>query len=162
MQVFLPSYYGFRYEERGSVREINLNGRGCSEQYFSAEVENSIEGKVADSNGEPLKGIEIYLVPATKREDDNYENYSTWTDEQGRFSINYIFPRDYYLGINIVEPDEDEECGEEEECEEEESEPAPRLYYPNTDDKAKAKRISFGLGQKYTGYNLVLETESHK
>lgn len=163
LQVFLPSYYGFKYDD-GFVREINLNGRGCSHQYFSADVENSIEGTVTDQNGNPLKEVEVSLVPATKREDDTADDtYSVSTDSQGRFSINYVFPRDYYLGINIIEPDDDEEtCGKDEECEEEGSQSMAGLYYPNTSDKAKAKCISFGLGQKYNGYDLVLEKSANK
>ena len=145
LEAALPSYYGFKYPEDSVNREIELNGRGCSHEDFFADVKNSIEGRVTDTYGKPLKSVEVSLIPATQRNDDVEENsYSAFTDSDGRYVINYIFPRDYFLGINI-EMDSDNEPRE------------GRLFYPNAANEAAATRIEFRLGTNLTNFDLVLD-----
>lgn len=141
LQAFMPSYYDFFEDGKDeSVREIKLNGRGCSSESFFPKIKNTLEGKVTDKKGKPLKDIEVNLVPKDKfGEDDSEYEYSAWTDINGNFIFTDIFPRRYNLGINIEEDDEDE----------------IKIYHPNTQKSSKATIIEFGLSETLKGYNLI-------
>ncbi len=140
LQVYLPEIYELLSNGRDdSVREIDLNGKGCAKESFFPEIKNILEGTVKDNEGKPMKNIEVSLIPEIKKdENDTDNNYTEFTGDNGKFMFRNIFPRRYVLGINI-EDDED----------------TPKVYYPNTLTAIDAVKIDFGLGKKLSGYDLI-------
>lgn len=143
LQVYLPDIYELfgSDESDDSVREIDLNGRGCQRESFFPAIKNTLAGTVKDQNGQPLENIEVQLIPENKEDQNDTKNdYTKYTDKDGRFMFRNIFPRRYLLGINIEGDDEEE---------------TPVIFYPNALNRTDAVRIDFGLGKKLSGYDLI-------
>ncbi len=147
LQVYLPEIYELLSSGKDdSAREIDLNGKGCVRESFFPDIKNVLEGTVKDRDGQPLENIEVLLIPETKQdENDTRNNYTEFTDKNGKFTFSNIFPRRYLLGINIEEAEVDEA---------DEVEPQ-KIFYPNTLTRSEALKIEFGLGKKLSGFDLI-------
>ena len=113
---------------------------------FTFEIDNAITGTVFDSNGNPLEGVNIRLLPIGG-EKYKYFYKSDYSDKNGEFSIDEVPTGNYILVIN-----EDNKITE--------SNPFNKFYHPYTNDPAKATVISIKEGQFIKGIEIhVPKTE---
>jgi hypothetical protein len=56
-----------------------------------------MDGVVADSDGKPLEGVTVALVPETDRRDVPHLYRNTTTDQTGRFSLRGLTPGEYRI-----------------------------------------------------------------
>ncbi len=114
--------------------DVQLAAGGCIQADMVMKVDRRVEGTVRDKEGSPLVGAQVEMRPTNdKLERWEYPILLDRTDENGHYSIEGIPPGDYLLGINITSTPTKEQ-------------PYASTYYPDTQDRKKAKRISFFSG----------------
>jgi hypothetical protein len=97
-----------RYGESSVIKDgftVTRGDAGALEIVASCRAAR-VQGTVMDSDGLPLAGVSIVLVPDLS-ERDNYQRYKTEsTDQYGHFDLRGIMPGDYKLFSWVdVEPD---------------------------------------------------------
>lgn len=100
---------------------------------FMYEVDNAIQGRVLDPEGNPMKGI---CVTAVKTDVTEFKyGPSGCADEKGIFTITELYAESYVLVINgdgKISADE----------------PTERLFYPGVQERSKAAVVNVGEGKK--------------
>lgn len=119
-----------------STQEFKVKDRGCAEQSFQIENDSLIKGKVVDSDGKPIEGIEVELIPENQKERlGGISDDSTYTSEDGGFEFETVPIGNYILAINYNNaPDADA--------------PFPTTFYPYALKRSEAVPFQIGRGQK--------------
>jgi hypothetical protein len=133
-----PGEYAIRANLSGYLNwtpeDVQLEPGGCIQADMVMKVDRRVEGTVRDKEGAPLVGAQVEMRPTNdKLERWKYPILLDMTDENGHYSIEGIPPGDYFLGINITSTPTKEQ-------------PFASTYYPGTQDRQKATRISFFSG----------------
>ncbi len=122
---------GFDYPtEETTTVQIKL--RQHIEQDFTYFIDNSISGKITDSNGNFLKDVCLDLSPNNGKERKYFFNFDC-TDEKGGFKLSAIPSGKYLIVVNyhnIITT----------------SEPFGTFYYPSSTKREDAKEITIGAG----------------
>lgn len=103
-------------------------------------LDNVVSGRVVDSRGNPLRGVQVSLKPTDAgHQSVNFE----YTDEEGGFAIESIEPGTYVLVLN-------------KDGEKRIEEPFPALYYPSVAEEAKARVFRIRPGDNMKGLTIVV------
>jgi len=125
--------YGFKFSnDDKSSAEVKIHEEDHTEENFEFEINNSIRGKLFDSNGIALKDVCLNLIPARGTESEDFSE-GDCTDENGVFLFDEIPAGTYLIVIN-------------KENEITAREPFGRFYYPATEKREDAAEITIGAG----------------
>jgi hypothetical protein len=141
----VPSNLVTSSEPGWKFREVAVQqDRGCVETNFLAYADGAISGKVTDTDGRLIPGVNVDIVAAgVPEEEQQVRRWLSKTDVNGRYEIRHIPPGKYFVGINIADV-----WGVGYEA----------SYYPGVTDPKDAKVFSFAEGQKYRNYDFVVPT----
>jgi hypothetical protein len=124
---------GFKFSKKSADSvEVELREKDHTEEDFEFEIDNSIGGRLFDSNGLPSKNVCINLIPARGRKSKDFSEIDC-TDSEGRFEFNKIAPGTYVIVVN-----EDGKITS--------LEPFGTFYYPGTTNREKAAEINVEAG----------------
>ena len=126
-----------------SPSEIKVIDRGCVGVDFWAALNGKIRGRVVDSNGQPVVGVKVDIVPANGATSESMPGKSRFTNEEGHYAFDWIPPGSYLLGVNLI-GSTDAQC------------PRQRTYYPGVPYSSDAQAIAIGEGQELQDYDLQL------
>ena len=125
----VPDYY---HRDPSLKRRVELVDRGCAELDFIAQNKSQLTGRVITLEGMGLARARVQLVPVDA-EPTRLGGDVSFSDKNGRFSLERIAPGQYHLGVNLASsPDRDA--------------PFPPTFYPGTTDRSKAMVIEISLG----------------
>jgi 5-hydroxyisourate hydrolase-like protein (transthyretin family) len=144
VRAVLADYY---YEDEYSIREIEVNDRGCAREDFVAHNDSRIAGRIVDEEGRGVPELNVELIPVNSPDTMQLNGIDeTWTDEAGQYDIDKIAPGRYLLGINITSSPTRKH-------------PYPRTFYPGVTERSQATVINIALGQKLADINIQLSTK---
>lgn len=126
VEIELPPNYT---TEKKSV-DVMVDDRGLADVGFAVEIDGRITGRVFDKDGNNYNSIGLRLVGEGKRV------YGYSTGEDGRFEIDGAPPGEYFLTLEMHDPDSVKE---------------KVYYYPGTYEREKAAKIRVGLGERIDG-----------
>jgi hypothetical protein len=116
--------------------------RGCVETNFLAYADGAVSGKVTDTDGRPVPGVNVDIVAAGVPEEEQHgRRWLSKSDVNGRYEIRHIPPGKYFVGINIADV-----WGVGYEA----------SYYPGVTDSKNAKVFSFVEGRKFRNYDFMV------
>ena len=121
-----------RPQRTGTVEVLLQAGRHAYVDVDYA-VNSAIRGTVFDTQGNPLNGVCVDLIPALGKK-SQYFHKSDCSEKEGVFALDDIPPGSYILVIN-----DDGKISSDE--------PFPKFYYPNALQREKAAIISIGEGE---------------
>lgn len=107
IHTLFPSKYFLRIDFRGTgyerltFREVPVIEKEITEIDCVIDLDDitGIEGKIVDINGNPVKGIEIFLVPNF----DAWGDFNDATDKNGYYCITGLPEGPYYIGLSSNE-----------------------------------------------------------
>jgi len=151
LKIRFPMFSGFGGLMRNTSGDpnsamINLKENGCVSVSFVFNANNSISGKVISSNGMPMKGVCMDLIPLADKV-SKYFHVFDCTEEDGSYALKDMPPGKYLIVVN-----KDSKISS--------TEPFPTLYYPNTFEKEKATIIDMGEGDVRENYVIHLPAQS--
>ncbi len=123
-------------------REVSVTqDRGCVEATFEMSADGGISGRVTDTDGRPVPGVNVEIVAAGfPEEEQQSRRLVSHTEADGRYELRPVPPGSYLLGINIA----GEHWGV----------GYDRSYYPGVSDANGARIISIAEGQRLSDYDL--------
>lgn len=151
IQALLPKNLKFSVHTPEQMYFTQIKNKGCAEANFYVDFEGEIKGKVLDEKGNPVKGITAQLVSADYKFEskDDMAGLLNWTltKDDGSFRFTGLPSGRYFIGIGI---------GGAHDVFSKEG----RVFYPNTDDPAKATKIQIIEGVKLPEFILPLPKTS--
>jgi hypothetical protein len=129
----------------GKSEEVFIVGGGCSDVLLEARVNGRIRGTIYGSDGQPISGIRVTLVPLDLPPDKYLFLASFYGDtkKDGTYSLGPLPAGHYLLGVNIKFPPSEEL-------------PFVPTFYPHGEDPSLARIIELHSGEELTGYDLWL------
>jgi hypothetical protein len=125
-----------RDSEHNSIEGIATVAGTCSTAYVALRSDSDLRGRVVDSNGSPVKALELELVtpPGDPAKEISLDGpfFEATTDENGEFSFDSVSPGHYILGSNIIGLN---------------TSPVPATFYPGQRTRQGAYPIEVKLGQ---------------
>lgn len=123
----------------------HIKDEKCAQRDFYYLEGGSIKGRIVDTEGKPVAGLQVYAERlAFSPEDKNSTGlYDGSTDENGNYEIEGLQKGKYILGINYNIPISN-------------SFPFPATYYPNVNTADKAANIVVTAEKALTGFNIQL------
>lgn len=108
----------------------NANRTGDPDSCVSNQEAGCIHGTIANSIGNPARGIEVELLPAEKSGSVRwYSRQSKWTDSGGRYSFDGLEPGCYLVSVHYYgAPDVHE--------------PFVTAFYPGVETESEAERVA--------------------
>ena len=106
----------------------------------SFQPDNAVEGRIVDSSGNPVEGVDVHLW--APHETEGYGDYDH-TDANGEFRIEGIDEGSYVLVVNTDELNTEKKY--------------LRLFYPGVTQRNKATLIHIRAGQFIKDVNVVLK-----
>ncbi len=137
------SGYKFDGENINSV-EVEIEAESLTEQDFKFTIDNLIKGIIKDSNGNPLKGIYLDLLPARGKKPPYFYKGDA-TDENGVFEFSKI-----PIGTYVIVVNEGNEISA--------RQPFGTFYYPNKINRADAIEITVVPGSRFTDLIITAPT----
>ncbi len=139
VKVSLPEGLSTRGEPE---QKVNVADRGCAVVGFWLEPDGRLSGRVLNPQGLPVNKAEVFLIEFDK---ERYRGHwaAAYSDEEGRYAFKRIPPGRYVLSIRFDGMTS-------------QNRPFPMIYYPGVSDRAQAKVITVGEGQKIADYNLEM------
>jgi len=153
------SRQGFRSETGIDTLTIALSAQSPREVTARLVPLSSIQGRVVNSEGEPLQGITVQVVRIEVRDGRRQlrEDASKNTDDRGEYRLWYLSPGSYYLKVvgrrstanayvnisSAAQPDD----------------AYGPLYYPNAPGQGEAQVLKVGPGQEISA---DFSLEGHK
>ena len=122
----------------GKVRITD--SEGAAELRFVVQLNAPISGTVYDENGRPVGDdfqVAIAKVDGEKTMISEAKSNKAFTDGAGRYSFDSLPPGKYVIGVNLFEAPPKHT-------------PYPLMYYPKTQDVAKASVVEFREGEQLT------------
>jgi hypothetical protein len=126
---------------------FELNARACQVRDIEVFASGSIQGRILDSSGKPLRSAFAYIVPASEtilpKERQLYWEY------QGRedfFKFVHVPPGEYLI---VVNPDDSLDP----------KFPYPRTFYPGVHDRAAAAIIAIRGGEQIKDADIRIEQQ---
>lgn len=113
---------------------IVLKDKKHAELNFHLKINNSIQGRILDPVGKPMKGVCVNAVSADAT-DFSYGSFDC-TDKDGKFKITELYWKNYVLVIN----------GDEKEISA--KRPIEMLFYPGVNERSKATVINISEGKE--------------
>lgn len=133
---------GFKLEDGEEWEEAELySSEDISDADFRFEIENSIEGRVLDSDAKPVSGACIDAIPYQGIKSKHFRAIDCAKDD-GQFRISNIPPGTYILTINRAGDTA-------------EKEPPSAVYYPKTKNRNEAGLITIGPGDHLKGLDIT-------
>lgn len=145
--TILASVYGALPSRRtslssGYINEFPGNGlvRSSGSGITSGESEKASEpvvhGSLIDDEGKPVQGLEVELIPADKKADNEwYGSQSAWSDRSGEYEFKNLPSGEYFVGVHHNEAPDGEH-------------PFQTVYYPGVSAQADAQKIYVGMGDR--------------
>jgi carboxypeptidase family protein/prealbumin domain-containing protein len=137
-------------------KELSLRDCGCAQMIFELDPSPRVHGRVLDTEGKPLEGVEISLISEKWREEEeikdgeikSFQTLYSNTDAEGRYKIEKVAPGRYLLGVNVIRPTPQS--------------PYARIFYPGVSDIKQAEVISVESGKATGPFNLSLKQKLEK
>lgn len=92
----------------GDQNTIEVSERGCFKKDFLIEENGRISGRITDTDGEPIEGITVYLIPISKtgqkiqQEEECYDSRLCLdTDEDGNYFFKGLQTGRYLVGVRL-------------------------------------------------------------
>jgi hypothetical protein len=127
---------GYKFDDDGKDSvQVEIESESLTEQDFEFTIDNSIGGIFRDSNGKPLKGVYLELLPA-RGEKAPYFYEGDATDENGVFEFKKIPKGTYVIVIN-------------QKNEISARQPFGTFYYPNKIKREEATEITIGADDHF-------------
>ena len=123
---------GFKLSNENNSVEVEVEAENHTEEDFNFTINNQISGKFFDSNGKPLKGVCLDLLPARGEKQKYFRQYDC-TKADGTFKFDEIPAGTYIIVVN----DDGEITADE---------PFKTFYYPNVASREDAAAITIGAG----------------
>jgi hypothetical protein len=126
-----------------SQSTVNVVDRGCAARDFFLRVNGQISGIVFDEKDNPLPNVKVDIISAEDAQAFSPKGKWRFTDNEGRYKIDWISPGDYYVGVGLVGANSNL-------C------PYPRVFMPGFRDAKEAKVVRLEEGQKIEDQNISL------
>ncbi len=127
----------------GERQTITLKEHACAQTDFLAVHRAQLGGKLNAAKAEYLGSTKIEMIPLNST--DHADIASTFSGENGDFTIRGLPPGDYLLGVSIGTPPGSITSGM-----------YPPTYFPGVPNRAAAQVIHVGTAQQLTGFVLPL------
>jgi hypothetical protein len=132
---------GFKFDDEGlQTVEVEIEAKSHTEQDFDFEIDNSISGKLYDTNGRLLKDVCMDLLPARGVKRQYFREFDC-TNEDGFFEFKRL-----PIGTYIILVNEDNKVTADS--------PFGAFYYPNKINREEASEITIGAGDHFK--NLII------
>lgn len=151
-KVYVEKLFGYKYTFRSptiflqskktNYEIVEIKPKGHTETSFNYRIHNSISGIFFDSNGQPLRNVNLELVPTIGKAHRNFYQGDEITDKNGKFKFKNIPEGAYYISIN---PRGKISA----------SQPFETFYYPNVKTKDKASIFTIGPGYFLDNLNIT-------
>jgi hypothetical protein len=139
----LPGHLKTAYSRQKERKIRQIGVCGCGRVDFPAVYDSSISGRVTNL-GKPV----VYAMVAMARADEKDSGINTparvaMADKDGRFLLEGVPPGNYILGVNITAAPVKRS-------------PYRPTWYPDAATRPAAAIIEVGLGQKLSGYDIII------
>jgi hypothetical protein len=129
------------------LQPFALNAGACQERNIEVFPSGSVQGRVLDASGKPLKEVFAYILPASQEViPKKGELYWEFQGKEGFFKFVHIPPGEYVIAVN---PDDSRDPNF----------PFRRTFYPGVHDRDSAKIITVRGGEQITDADILLEPE---
>lgn len=138
---------GYKFDDDKKVDdsvEVEIEAKSPTEQDFRFTIDNLIRGIFKDSNGNPLKGVYLDLLPARGKKPPYFYKGDA-TDENGVFEFSKI-----PIGTYVIVVNEGNEISA--------RQPFGTFYYPNKINRADAIEITVAPGSRFTDLIITAPT----
>jgi Tissue inhibitor of metalloproteinase len=128
-------------------QEITVADRGCARVGWYVTDNGRVTGRVINADGEPVPRIYVSLVYADA--DDKDREKMERTDNDGQFMFSGILRGRYFIAVNhtrFPEPNDPTSA-------------YPPVFYPGVVDRAHAKAIAVGAGEKVTDIEVRIPSK---
>ena len=122
--------------------EVAVHDRGCVHVAVPLQLDGRIMGRVLDSEANGVVHQRIELVPVGR---GITPEFTTYSDEDGKYELKGVRPGDYYLGINLSNPPSAES-------------PYVRTYFPDIHERERAPVIHVDRAETLTDRDIYLRT----
>jgi hypothetical protein len=131
----------FEDKWRFPAQDPTVPANSCGYQNLYVWPDGRIQGTVRGLDGKPLAGIPVQVFAKTKQgEMDSSALREQKSDEEGKYVLTGLPPGDFIVGVNGAKWDDKYPW-------------APR-FYPGTNDRDTAQRLTLGRGGSQTGIDL--------
>lgn len=126
----------------GTAREPRVDPDSCL-----ASLKNGcIHGTIADERGEPIRGIQVEVLPADKTDEERwFSSRYVRTDSEGKYSVNELDPGVYFVAVHHYNAPHVRQ-------------PFATEFYPGTESEAGAERVVVGPNSPVTLKQLRLRS----
>lgn len=139
---YSPSFDGDEEERAPKKIPVVVEGKRHAGLDIVFEIDNAVGGKVFDTQGRPMDGVCLQMLPARGEVPHPYYK-GTCTQEGGRFRIDELTPGDYVLVVN-----RDGKITS--------SSPFGTFYYPNAARREDATVFHVGLGDFFENLQVYV------
>jgi len=142
MKITLPHPLapGFDISEDRRSHSVQLGEFRCSGFDFVYQSDTSLEGKVLNYEGRPVRGVCLHLLP-DEGEVSRYFHIFDCSSEDGSYSLKEAPPGRYLI---VTSPQDDGR---------------PVVYFPGVMNRDEANIVEVTPGAKLEGLNLILPAE---
>jgi len=126
---------------------FDLKAGACQERNIEAFASGSIQGRILDASGRPLKSALAYIVPASEKGlPKERQLYWTYQGKHDLFKFVHIPPGEYLV---VVNPDDSLDP----------KFPYRRTFYPGVHDRGSARIITIRGGEQIRNADIRLEAQ---
>jgi hypothetical protein len=119
---------------------VTVHDRGCAQVNVPLQLDGRIMGRVLDSEANSVVNQHIELVPVGQ---GITPEFTTYSDEHGKYELKGVRPGDYYLGVNLSSPPSAQS-------------PYVRTYFPDIHERERAPVIHVDRAETLTGRDIYL------
>src|SRR5262245_45014509 len=134
-QYTVMAYISESLSSRSHLK-IDLVDRGCVARDFNVYVNGQISGRVLDEKGDPRRNIKVDIISAESAKDLSLTGKWRFTNSEGRYTIDWIPPGAYYLGVGLIDGAKGKSC------------PNSRVFMPDFRDARETRVVNLKEGQK--------------